>query len=255
MFSSPSFFRSKVMTLAHWAYLGSIQDTPVRGWDKLTFFQFYLSGVFYSGLLLTSSCLPVYPHFLTSSSNALSQCSKRCGQRVDWEGLSVHMYPILENKLEETHIGEWLWAAFLSRPVEIGLMKRWTLSDHCQQHSFLLVPPEVDHHTSADTFFFSSVLPPFLPLTNIIHYIFCVTACLLFLHSPFSTLTYTHCHSGILPPNISFCSYASAPSFHGKAPFMRQLLNKWWSAVQRVGLSSSVNMDGRLSQRENVWVS
>lgn len=44
-------------------------------------------------------------------------------------------------------------------------------------------------------------------------------------------------------PTRLFCTHACAVSFHGEAPFTRQSQNKWWSAVQNVGSSSSVNMD------------
>ncbi|KAK9542676.1 hypothetical protein VZT92_000517 [Zoarces viviparus] len=64
---------------------------------------------------------------------------------------------------------------FLSRPVEMGLMKRSTLSESCLNIGcgihLQLVPAEADHHTS--TYTFVLCIPPLA---------FPYTACQLFLH-------------------------------------------------------------------------
>lgn len=72
--------------------------------------------------------------------------------------------------------------AFLSRPVEIGLMKCSTLSESCLNIGcgihLQLIPTEADHHTSAYTFLFPShplalfplhCLPPFSPPSILDH--------------------------------------------------------------------------------------
>lgn len=133
--------------------------------------------------------------------------------------------------------------AFLSRQLEIGLMKHATLSEICVNTGcgFHLqpVPAEADHT------FLSSVPPP-------------RSACLLLVHSPSST-TNLHLLSlwNSAPPPIHVCSaptHALSPYTSSGAPFMRQSENKWWSAVQRVGSFSSLNMDD-WSQPEGKCVS
>lgn len=106
-----------------------------------------------------------------------------------------------------------LQLAFLSRPVEIGLMKCWTLSEcrlnvGCGIH-LQLIAAEADHHTSEHTFVSFRH-----PLT---------AAYLLFLHPP-STNTDSHSLSlwnSSFPTHL-FDLHACALSIHGEAPFTRQ---------------------------------
>lgn len=145
-----------------------------------------------------------------------------------------HRFNPLSSSSARTSILWGLRLEFLSEPLEIGLIKCLTLSEYWLQH-----PSSTHSRWSRPSHLYIHLCflcpKPSPPFSSI--------ACLPFLHPPIS---YTKLHSLSLwnsssPTHLAF-PRACALSFQGGASFTRQSKNKWWSAVQRVGSSSSVNM-------------
>lgn len=157
----------------------SIQHLPVH---KLTTNWFHLSAVLYTGLLLTSSQLPDSFHLLTFLLSIQKDILYGSENHTDYfkeHSLCTHWTQVQPSTSpHRARVVCSLSLAFLSRPVEIGLMKHATLSEICLNTDcgihLQLVPAEADHRCLAHTFL-SSVPPP------------CSTACLLLLRPPSST--------------------------------------------------------------------